>query len=157
MAKKLNYKNSRQINIKNFEEIKKILSPLELRRDLLIEHLHLIQDSFGHISEDSLISLSTLLKLSMVEVYEVATFYAHFDVIKEGDRIPPKFTIRVCDSLSCELSGSNQLKKILENDVALKDSEALKKTLEHFNIINKDMISIFSKNTEFIKLFCSIN
>jgi formate dehydrogenase len=66
MAKKLNYKNSRQINIKYFEEIKKILSPLELRRDLLIEHLHLIQDSFGHISEDSLISLSTLLKLSMV-------------------------------------------------------------------------------------------
>ena len=65
MAKKLNYKNSRQINIKNFEEIKKILSPLELRRDLLIEHLHLIQDSFGHISEDSLISLSTLLKLNL--------------------------------------------------------------------------------------------
>ena len=113
MAKKLNYKNSRQINIKNFEEIKKILSPLELRRDLLIEHLHLIQDSFGHISEDSLISLSTLLKLSMVEVYEVATFYAHFDVIKDGERIPPKFTIRVCDSLSCELSGSNQLKKMI--------------------------------------------
>ncbi len=87
MAKTLNYKNSRQINIKNFEEIKKILSPLELRSDLLIEHLHLIQDSFGHISEDSIISLSTLLKLSMVEVYEVATFYAHFDVIKKGERI----------------------------------------------------------------------
>ena len=65
MAKILNHKNSRQINIKNFEEIKKILRPLELRRDLLIEHLHLIQDNFGHISEDSIISLSTLLKLSI--------------------------------------------------------------------------------------------
>ena len=126
MAKKLNYKNSRQINIKNFEEIKKILSPLELRRDLLIEHLHLIQDSFGHISEDSLISLSTLLKLSMVEVYEVATFYAHFDVIKDGERIPPKFTIRVCDSLSCELSGSNQLKKILENEFNIEEVRVLR-------------------------------
>ena len=126
MAKTLNYKNSRQINIKNFEEIKKILSPLELRSDLLIEHLHLIQDSFGHISEDSIISLSTLLKLSMVEVYEVATFYAHFDVIKEGERIPPKFTIRVCDSLSCELSGSNQLKKILENEFNIDEVRVLR-------------------------------
>ena len=126
MAKILNYKNSRQINTKNFEEIKKILSPLELRSDLLIEHLHLIQDSFGHISEDSIISLSTLLKLSMVEVYEVATFYAHFDVIKEGERIPPKFTIRVCDSLSCELSGSNQLKKILENEFNIDEVRVLR-------------------------------
>ena len=79
------------------------------RRDLLIENLHLIQDRFGHISSAHVVALAREMKLAMTEVYEVATFYHHFDVVKEGDKVPPALTVRVCDSLSCELSGANAL------------------------------------------------
>ena len=96
--------------------LKKILSPLEFRRDLLIEHLHKIQDYFGFLSEKNLALLAKILKLSKVEVYEVASFYAHFDIVKEGDIPPPKTTIRVCNSLSCKINGSTTLKnKIIKN------------------------------------------
>ena len=90
--------------------LEKILSPLDLRRDLLIEHLHKIQDYFGFLSEKNLALLAKILKLSKVEVYEVASFYAHFDIVKEGDIPPPKTTIRVCNSLSCKIYGSEKLK-----------------------------------------------
>ena len=90
--------------------LEKILSPLELRRDLLIEHLHKIQDYYGFLSEKNLALLAKILKLSKVEVYEVASFYAHFDIVKEGDIPPPKITIRVCNSLSCQINGSTTLK-----------------------------------------------
>ena len=90
--------------------LEKILSPLDLRRDLLIEHLHKIQDYFGFLSEKNLALLAKILKLSKVEVYEVASFYAHFDIVKEGDIPPPKTTIRVCNSLSCQINGSTALK-----------------------------------------------
>ena len=90
--------------------LEKILSPLDLRRDLLIEHLHKIQDYFGFLSEKNLALLAKILKLSKVEVYEVASFYAHFDIVKEGDIPPPKTTIRVCNSLSCQINGSTTLK-----------------------------------------------
>ncbi len=93
--------------------LKNLLSPLELRRDLLIEHLHLIQDHFGFLSEKNLISLAKLLNISSVEVYEVASFYAHFDIVKDGELTPPKTTIRVCNSLSCELFVSKKLEKDL--------------------------------------------
>ena len=99
--------------------LKDLLSPLALRRDLLIEHLHLIQDHFGFLSENNLILLAELLNISSVEVYEVASFYAHFDIVKDGELIPPKTTIRVCNSLSCELFGSKEL----ENDLANKYKE----------------------------------
>jgi formate dehydrogenase len=79
------------------------------RRDLLIENLHLIQDRYGHISAAHMVALAREMKLAMTEVYEVATFYHHFDVVKEGQTPPPALTVRVCDSLSCELSGSNEL------------------------------------------------
>ncbi len=79
------------------------------RRDLLIENLHLIQDRYGHISASHVVALAREMKLAMTEVYEVATFYHHFDVIKEGDKAPPALTVRVCDSLSCEMSGANEL------------------------------------------------
>ena len=101
---------------KDISFLKNLLSPLELRRDLLIEHLHLIQDYFGFLSEKNLISLAKLLNISSVEVYEVASFYAHFDIVKDGELTPPKTTIRVCNSLSCELFGS----KNLENDLTKK-------------------------------------
>ncbi|WP_147125507.1 NAD(P)H-dependent oxidoreductase subunit E [Shimia ponticola] len=83
--------------------------------DLLIEFLHLIQDRYGHLSAAHLRALAEELRLSMAEVYEVATFYAHFDVVKEGETPPPALTIRVCDSLACELAGAQQLKAALED------------------------------------------
>ena len=79
------------------------------RRDLLIENLHRIQDRYGHISAVHIVALAREMKLAMTEVYEVATFYHHFDVVKEGDKAPPALTVRVCDSLSCELSGAGEL------------------------------------------------
>ena len=105
----------RQYDDNALQEVEELLSNLELRSDLLIEHLHRVQDKFGHLSMRHLRALAELLKMSMAEVYEVATFYAHFDVIKEDEKEPPALTIRVCDSLSCELAGSNELKAALEN------------------------------------------
>ena len=105
----------RQYDDNALKEVEELLSNLELRSDLLIEHLHRVQDEFGHLSMRHLRAFAELLKMSMAEVYEVATFYAHFDVIKEDEKEPPALTIRVCDSLSCELAGSNELKAALEN------------------------------------------
>src|SRR5882672_12918173 len=79
------------------------------RRDLLIEYLHRIQDRFGHLSAAHLVALADEMKLAMTEVYEVATFYHHFDVVKEGDAAPPAITVRVCDSISCEMAGASEL------------------------------------------------
>ncbi len=91
------------------------------QRDQLIENLHLIQDRLGHIPAGHIVALAREMKLSMTEVYEVATFYHHFDVVKEGANPPPPLTVRVCDSLSCELSGASELmqglKKSLGNAV----------------------------------------
>jgi NADH:ubiquinone oxidoreductase subunit F (NADH-binding)/NADH:ubiquinone oxidoreductase subunit E len=104
----------RQYDDNALKEVEELLSNLELRSDLLIEHLHRVQDAFGHLSMRHLRALAELLKMSMAEVYEVATFYAHFDVIREDEKEPPALTIRVCDSLSCELAGSKELKAALE-------------------------------------------
>ena len=82
---------------------------LALRRDLLIEHLHRIQDSYGHLSEGHLAALAAELAMAQSEVYEVATFYHHFDVVKTGDAVPPAVTVRVCESLSCEMAGAKDL------------------------------------------------
>src|SRR4051794_34435416 len=77
-----------------------------LRRDLLIENLHLINDRYGHLSAAHLAALAQEMSMAMAEVYEVATFYHHFTVVKEGETPPPALTVRVCDSISCELAGS---------------------------------------------------
>ena len=105
----------RQYDDNALKEVEELLGNLELRSDLLIEHLHRLQDEFGYLSIRHLHALAELLQMSMAEVYEVATFYAHFDVIREDEKAPPALTIRVCDSLSCELAGSNELKAALEN------------------------------------------
>ncbi|KQI71016.1 NADH-quinone oxidoreductase subunit F [Loktanella sp. 5RATIMAR09] len=97
-----------------WDEVRTLLGNRPRRRDLLIEFLHLIQDSYGHLSAAHLRALAEEMRLSQAEVYEVATFYAHFDVVKEGEAAPPALTIRVCDSLSCELAGAQQLKAALE-------------------------------------------
>ena len=78
------------------------------QRDLLIEHLHLIQDHYGHLSAAHLAALAQEMKLALTEVYEVATFYAHFDVVKDGPP-PPPITVRVCENLSCAMAGTEQL------------------------------------------------
>src|SRR6266404_3996872 len=89
-------------------DVQALLGDRPRRRDLLIEHLHLIQDRYGHISAPHLAALAQEMKLAQAEVYEVATFYAHFDVVKDGPP-PPAVTVRVCDSLSCAMAGAEQL------------------------------------------------
>jgi formate dehydrogenase beta subunit len=98
----------RQVDPGALADIKELLGARERRRDLLIEFLHLIQDRYGHISAPHLAALADEMKLAQAEVYEVATFYAHFDVVKDGPP-PPAVTARVCDSLSCAMAGAEQL------------------------------------------------
>ena len=104
----------RQLSDTAWDEVKSLLGDAPRRSDLLIEHLHKIQDAYGCLSAAHLRALAEEMRMSMAEVYEVATFYAHFDVVKEGETPPPALTIRVCDSLSCELAGAQQLKAALE-------------------------------------------
>ena len=105
----------RQLEDDAWAQVRDLLGAEPRDRDLLIEHLHLIQDEFGHLSAAHLRALAEEMRMSMAEVYEVATFYAHFDVVKEGEVPPPALTIRVCDSLSCELAGAQALKAALED------------------------------------------
>src|SRR5262245_32114632 len=95
------------------EDVRALLGNASRRRDLLIEHLHKIQDRFGCLSAAHVVALAEAMKLSMAEVYEVATFYHHFDVVKEGDAAPPPITVRVCDSIACDLAGSHDLLRAL--------------------------------------------
>ena len=90
-------------------EVRALLGAAPRRRDLLVEHLHKIQDRYGHLSAAHLAALAQEMRLAMAEVYEVATFYHHFDVVREGEAAPPALTVRVCDSLSCELGNSKAL------------------------------------------------
>ena len=105
----------RQVDDGALGEVWALLGDRPRRRDLLIEHLHLIQDHYGHLSVAHLNALADEMRLAQSEVYEVATFYAHFDVVKDGETPPPALTIRVCDSLSCELAGAQALKSALED------------------------------------------
>src|SRR5687768_13816886 len=119
--KKRGKPKGRAVDAQALAEVQALLGDEPRRRDLLIEHLHKIQDTYGRISAAHLVALAREMKLAMTEVYEVATFYHHFDVIKEGDPVPPPLTVRVCDSLSCELAGAGplleQLKATLGPDV----------------------------------------
>jgi formate dehydrogenase len=99
----------RQVDPVALEEIEVLLGDLPRRRDLLIEHLHLIQDRYHQISAAHLAALADEMKLSFAEVFETATFYAHFDVVKEGEAGIAPLTIRVCDSLTCAMLGGEKL------------------------------------------------
>jgi NADH:ubiquinone oxidoreductase subunit F (NADH-binding)/NADH:ubiquinone oxidoreductase subunit E len=99
----------RQVDPQAAEEIALLLGDRPRRRDLLIEHLHLIQDSCKQISASHLAALADEMKLSFAEVFETATFYAHFDIVKEGEAGIPPLTIRVCDSLTCAMLGAEKL------------------------------------------------
>jgi NADH:ubiquinone oxidoreductase subunit F (NADH-binding)/NADH:ubiquinone oxidoreductase subunit E len=99
----------RQVDPAALADIQALLTDQPRRRDLLIEHLHLIQDHYGHLSAAHLTALAFEMKMALTEVYEVATFYAHFDVVKDGLAPPPAVTVRVCDSLSCAMAGAEKL------------------------------------------------
>src|ERR1044071_9483827 len=99
----------RQVDAAALEEVRALLGDTPRRRDLLIEHLHLIQDKYGYLSADHLAALAHEMRLAMTEVYEVATFYAHFDVVKEDEAPPPPVTVRVCENLSCAMAGAENL------------------------------------------------
>ncbi len=103
------YPKGRQAVDQALTDIRTLLGDRSRRKDLLIEHLHLIQDHYKHLSADHLVALASEMKMAMAEVYEVATFYHHFDVVKEGEIAPPKLTIRVCDGIACEMKGAQDL------------------------------------------------
>ena len=90
-------------------DVQGLLGSESRQPDLLIEHLHKIQDHFGHLSAAHLAALAQEMRLAQTEVYEVATFYHHFDVVKEGEAAPAPLTVRVCDGLSCEMAGARDL------------------------------------------------
>jgi formate dehydrogenase len=105
----------RQVDPAALAEVQALLGDRERRRDLLIEHLHLLQDHFGCLHARHLAALAEEMRLALVEVYEVASFYAHFDIVMDDEKPPPRMTVRVCDSLSCELAGAAQLFAELED------------------------------------------
>ena len=104
-------------------EIVELLGDQPRRHDLLIEFLHRIQDTYGHISAAHIVALAAEMKLAMTEVYEVATFYHHFDVVKEGEAVPPPVTVRVCNSLSCEMAGAADLAARLQGIAGVRIAE----------------------------------
>ena len=103
----------RQADDVSLAEVRALLGNVPRRRDLLIEHLHKIQDAFGHLASRHLVALAKEMRLAMTEVYEVATFYHHFDIVKDGAAAPPAITVRVCESLSCDMAGAQDLLKRL--------------------------------------------
>ena len=116
----------RQFEDEALSEVKFLLEDKPRQKNLLIEFLHLIQDKYGYLSAQHLCALAEELKISMAEVYEVASFYAHFDIVKENETPPPELTIRVCDSLSCELAGAQRLREELQNGLDPKEVRVLR-------------------------------
>ena len=104
----------RQVEPGALSDIRALIGEGPHRRDHLIEHLHVVQDRFGALHARHLAALATEYRLAQAEVYEVATFYAHFDIVADGADAPPPLTVRVCDSLSCELAGAIRLRAALE-------------------------------------------
>ena len=110
-------------------EVQALLGDESRQADLLIEHLHKIQDRYGCLSAQHLAALAQEMRLAQTEVYEVATFYHHFDVVKEGESAPAALTVRVCDGLSCEMAGArdliDKLPSILGRDVRIVPSPCI--------------------------------
>jgi formate dehydrogenase len=99
----------RQADPQALAEVRTLLGAAPRRRDLLVEHLHKIQDRYGSLADRHLVALAQEMRLASTEVYEVATFYHHFDVVKDGAAAPPAVTVRVCDSIACQLAGARAL------------------------------------------------
>ncbi len=107
----------RQLDNRALTEIHELLDTETLRRDHLIEYLHQIQDTYHHISAAHIVALAELMRLSTTEIYEVASFYHHFDVVRNTEEAPPELTVRVCDSVTCEMFGANDLVDTLEQSL----------------------------------------
>ncbi len=104
----------REVDSAAHADVVRLLGDRPRRADLLIEHLHLFQDAFGHLSAPHMTALAFEMGMAPAEVYEVASFYHHFDIVKEGESPPPGLTIRVCESISCHLTGAGTLQRSLE-------------------------------------------
>ena len=104
----------RNVDPTALSEVRALLDDMPRRRDLLIEYLHRIQDRYGFLSGQHLVALAHELAMASTEVYEVATFYHHFDVINEDQQAPAALTVRVCDSITCEMMGAHALVAALE-------------------------------------------
>jgi formate dehydrogenase len=102
-------KGRHHVDPESLNTIRALLGAAPRSRDFLIEHLHRIQDAFHQISAAHLAALAEEMRLSLVEVFETATFYAHFDLVREGDPALPPVTIRVCDSIACAMAGAEEL------------------------------------------------
>ena len=99
----------RVIDQKTISNLEKLIGNESIKRDMLIEHLHKIQDTYHHISRSHIRALAKIMNLSVAAIYETATFYHHFDVIGDKETPPPATTIRVCDSVTCEMFGAKKL------------------------------------------------
>ncbi|MDP3618785.1 MAG: NAD(P)H-dependent oxidoreductase subunit E, partial [Ramlibacter sp.] len=99
----------RRVDPAALADVQQLLGDEPRRADLLIEHLHRIQDHFGHLPSSHLAALAQEMRLAQTEVYEVASFYHHFDVVKEGQEPPASLAVRVCDGLACEMAGAKEL------------------------------------------------
>ena len=115
--KKRQQPKGRQVDPRALQEVTALLNGKPRQADLLIEYLHLIQDQYHHLPATHLTALASLLKLSQAEVFEVASFYHHFDVVKENESAPPSLTVRVCDSVTCEMFGADTLIAKLEQQL----------------------------------------
>jgi len=115
--KKSAYPKGRQIDPVAVDYVRGLLGGRSRQRDLLIEHLHLIQDDKGHLPAANLAALAREMNLAQTEVYEVATFYHHFDVVREDETPPPALTIRVCDGIACEMAGAHDLIEDLKTEL----------------------------------------
>ena len=105
----------RKVDFDILSKLKSILDTVSYRRDHLIEYLHKIQDTQGAITKEYMTALANLMGISQTEVYEVATFYHHFDVVDNDEDKPAALTVRVCDSVTCEMNGAKELAKILDD------------------------------------------
>jgi len=117
VRKKNFYPKGRNSDESDISEIRDLIKHLPIKRDLLIEYLHIVQDKYNQIRKKHLGALASILKIPMAEAFEVATFYAHFDVIEDDEDDLPSTTIRVCDSLTCDLYGANKLIKELKSNL----------------------------------------
>ena len=99
-----------------YEDVSNLLQGINFRRDELIEYLHILQDKFGVLYDKHLVALSTIINLPLSEIYEVATFYAHFNIVKNSETFEPLQVVRVCESLTCELFGAHKLLEDLKSN-----------------------------------------
>jgi len=99
----------RPVRSEPLDQVRRLLGERPRRADLLIEHLHVLQDALGHLPVTHLNALAAELGLAPAEVYEVATFYHHFDIVDDGETPPPALTVRVCESIACHMAGAEAL------------------------------------------------